>query len=192
MKCRSAGRVSDLKAQKSVRLPLPVHDCIPARWERWPQKMGEKIDANSQDQRVTNDRKRDWTREGDGRSHRIGGFQHGFKEERIKVAQVAYRNEFPGAPPGDPLLPCRSSPQMVGNPLLPISCQYTSYDHHYGPPKSLAHRLKSPVLGFWRIRLFFFVHHRRFRPFCSTSPVGCPPTWAPPSSASSATVRGLL
>jgi hypothetical protein len=24
---------------------------------------------------------------------------------------------------------------MVGNPLLPLSCQYTSYNHHhYGPP----------------------------------------------------------
>lgn len=192
MKCRSAGRVSDLKAQKSERLPLPVHDCIPARWERWLTKMGGTIDANSHDQGVPNDRKRDWTRDSDGQSHKTGGFQRGFKEKRIRVAQVAYRNEFPGAPPGDPLLPCRSSPPMVGDPLLPISCQYTSYDHRYGPPKSLVHRLKSPVLDFWRILLFFSVHLRRFRPFCSTSLVGCPPTWAPPSSASSATVRGLV
>jgi hypothetical protein len=50
--------------------------------------MGEKIDANSQDQGVSKDRQRDWTRESDWQSHETGGFQRGFKEKESKLRKL--------------------------------------------------------------------------------------------------------
>lgn len=115
-------------------------------------------------------------------------------KKNSKVVQDAYARCLSGLSylarhPAIHFFPVEAPPKMVGNFLLPISCQYTSYSNNCGPLplRSTSFRLSWDSGGLF----FFLVLLRWVRP-CSPIPVGYAPIWAPPSSTSSATVRGFL
>jgi hypothetical protein len=98
------------------------------------------------------------------------------KKERSKLGKVAYRNEFPGAPPGDPLLPCRSSPQWWGT----LSYQYpanipptTTTTGHLSPL-----RIASDHLSWAFDALFFSFLHISVGSVSVPSAFAVPVPWA--------------
>lgn len=78
-----------------------------------------------------------------GKATKQAGFSAVSKEKESKFRKLLIGMSSLSRHPEIHFFPVEAPPQWWGT----LSCQYTSYNNHYGPPKSPAHCSNPPVSG---------------------------------------------